>query len=88
MDFDDSCYFVNHIDDCVSSFVQDSLLKDELGDMLEEEPLGGIDQEEGRKESNDQPPPKGDYGRGWSLKKEKITLARDKLNPHCPNQFW
>ena len=30
MDLDNSCYFVVHIDDCVSNFVQDSLIKDDL----------------------------------------------------------
>ena len=36
MDFDDSCYFVDNIDDCVADFVQDSLLEDKLEDILED----------------------------------------------------
>ena len=30
MDFDDSCYFVDHVDEFVDKFIQDSLLKEEL----------------------------------------------------------
>jgi len=35
MDFDDTCYSVDVIDDAVSDFIQDTFLKDELGEILE-----------------------------------------------------
>ena len=71
MDLDVSHYFVDHVDDCGFDFVQDSLLKDELGDMSEEEPLGEIYQKEERKEATIGPLPRRNGRRGWSLRKRK-----------------
>ena len=42
MDFVDSCYFVNLINECVTDFVQVSLLKDTTNEILEEETHGEI----------------------------------------------
>ena len=42
MDCDDSCYFLDHIDDCVTDVMQGSLLKDKLDDLLVEEPTGEV----------------------------------------------
>ena len=39
MYFDDSCYFVDHIDECISDFVHESWFKADLNDLLAEEPL-------------------------------------------------
>ncbi|XP_039143974.1 uncharacterized protein LOC120281118 [Dioscorea cayenensis subsp. rotundata] len=38
MDFDDTCYYVDAIDDLVSDFVQDIFIKDELSELLEDNP--------------------------------------------------
>jgi len=38
MDFDDTCYSVDIIDDAISEFVHDTFLKDELEELLGEEP--------------------------------------------------
>lgn len=41
MDFDDCCYFVDSINKCIANFVQQSLCKDELDDLLGDEPYDG-----------------------------------------------
>ena len=38
LDFDDLCNFVDHNDVCIFDFVQESWFKDNLNDLLEEEP--------------------------------------------------
>ena len=79
MEFDDLYYFVDHIDDCVSDFAQDSLLKDEMGDMLEEEPPQEIDQKEEQKEGIDRPSPKKKWWKRVESKKKK-RLPSPKTN--------
>lgn len=37
-DFDDTCYFVDVVDEFVSKYVQDSFMKDKLLELLEVEP--------------------------------------------------
>lgn len=38
MDFEDTCYYVDVIDDIVSDFVQKTWIKDELSELLKDEP--------------------------------------------------
>ena len=53
MDFDDSCYFIDRIDDYVNEFVQGMLLKDGFETTFEEEPSGEINHEDTKDESNE-----------------------------------
>ena len=39
MDFDDTCYFVDVVDDLVSYFVQDTFFKDDLDELLGPSPV-------------------------------------------------
>lgn len=39
MDFYETCYYVVAIDDLVSDYMQDMLMKDELFELLEDNPL-------------------------------------------------
>lgn len=38
MDFDDTCYCVDVIDNFVSKYVQDTFIKDKLSELLQDEP--------------------------------------------------
>ena len=59
MDFDGSCYYVEHIHTCADEFVQDSLMKDDLENLLKEEsPLGETNQDGTRFEYVEKTSPK------------------------------
>ena len=75
MDFDDSCYFTNRIDDCVHDYVQDLFIKDELTDVVgkeEEQPPREITQEEERQEVQNKP----SSGKKW--RKQIDTKKKEK----------
>ena len=79
MDFDDSSYYIDNIDDCVNDFVQDLLIKDDLTNMAseaEEEHPGEIAREEKRQKVQDKPRPETNGGRGWTRRKTR------KDHPH------
>ena len=79
MDFDDSWYFVDYIDDCVHDFVQDLLIMCELTNMVSEkaEPLWEITREKGRLEEHGKPPPRKEVAEEGGIEEEQ-----QKDHPH------
>ena len=78
MDFDDSCYFVDLIDECVKDFVQGSLLKDTLNEILEEEPQGEVSSKSDKPKNKVDLTPRKKWWKRVETKKKKLSTSPRK----------
>ena len=80
MDFDDSCYYVDVIDECVTHFVQEALWEDSVHEILEEEPPGEVvSKKDNRVNKTDSPPRRKWWKRVGTQKKMSPSPLRKNM---------